>query len=168
MAEALNLQVVVKLIGSLTNVLDLSAPSDPLSRDYSLVFADGTGANQANMMWHDQRTLTASAAETLDLVGSLTSVFGTTISLTAIKGILVAASSGNTNNVLVSRPSSEGVTVFSAASDAIAVRPGGIFLWVDPSAAGITTTAATSDDLTLTNSAGSTSVVYDIVIWGEV
>ena len=57
MAEAVSLQIVMKLIGSMTNALDLTTPSDALSRDYTITFANGTGANQANMWWHDQRTL---------------------------------------------------------------------------------------------------------------
>ena len=168
MAEALSLQVVVKMIGSLTNALDLSTPADNFSVDYTKTFANGTAINCANMIWHDQRTLTASAAETLDLAGALTSVFGTTITFTAVKGILVVAATANTNDVQVTRPASEGVTVFLAAADGLSVRPGGIFLWVDPTAAGVAVAAATSDDLTFTNSAGSTSVVFDVWLWGEV
>ena len=168
MAEALSLNVVLKMVGTLANALDLSTPVDAFSVDYTKAFASGTGINQANMIWHDQRTLTASAAETLDLAGTLTSCFGTSIVFTAIKGILVVASSSNTNDVQVTRPASEGVTVFLAAADGLSVRPGGIFLWVDPTAAGVTVTAATSDDLTFTNSAGATSVVFDVWFWGEV
>ena len=168
MAEALSLNVMLKMVGALSNALDLSTPTDAFLKDYSLTFANGTGINQANMLWHDQRTLTASAAETLDISGGLTSAFGTTIVFTAIKGLLVYAASGNTNDVQVTRPASEGVTLFLAASDGIAVRPGGVFLWVDPTAAGTAVVAATSDDLTFTKSAGSTSVTWDVWIWGEV
>ena len=168
MAEALSLQAVVKLVGSLTNALDLSTPSDSFSKDYTITFGNGTGINQGNMLWHDQSTLAASAAETHDLSGGLTSVFGTAIVFTVIKGLVVYAAPANTNNVQVTRPASEGVTIFLAAGDGLSVRPGGLFVWIDPTAAGIAIGAGASDDLTFTNSSGGTGVTYDIWIWGEV
>ena len=169
MAEALSLQLVLKLIGQVENALDLSTPVDPFNKDYTRSFSNGTGAGQANMLWHDQRTLGASANEDLDLAGALVSAFGTTITFAAIKGILIVAASGNTNNVVVSRPASNGVGLFAAASDALAgLKPGGAFLFTDPSAAGLAVTAGTGDKLNVANSGAGSSVVYDIWIWGEV
>lgn len=168
MAEAISLQVVLKLIGSMTNALDLSTPTDALSKDYSVTFANGTGANQANMWWHDQRTLGASATEDLDMAGSLTSVFGTTITFTSIKAVFVSAASGNTNDVQVTRPGANGVTLFMAAGDGIALGPGAWFMWVTPQANGKTVTGGTADLITFTNSAGGSGVTYDVFILGEV
>lgn len=45
--------------------------------------------------------LAASASENLDLAGGLTDDFGATLTFTAIKEIIIHASSANTNNVLV-------------------------------------------------------------------
>lgn len=168
MAEAVSLQVVLKLIGSMTQTTDLSLPSDAISRDYTLTYANGTGASQANMWWHDQRTLGASATEDLDLAGSLTSVFGTSITLTSIKGIFAFAATANTNNVNVTRPAANGIPWLLAAGDGIGLKPGAWLAWFDPSANGATVTAATGDLITFTNSAGSTSVTYDVFLLGEV
>ena len=170
MAEALSLQVVGKLIGSLSNALDLSTPADPLSVDFSTTFANGTGANQGNMWWHDTRTLGASASENIDLAGSLVSAFGTTITFTSIKVLYVKASSANNsaNNVNVARGSSNGFVLFLAASDGFSLAPGAWALFVDPNANGWAVTAGTGDILTITNSAGTNSVTYDIFIAGEV
>lgn len=168
MAEAVSLQAILKLVGSMTNALDLSTSSDPLSRDYTITYASGTGANQANMWWHDQRILTASATENLDLAGSLTSAFGTTITMTSMKGILVFAATANTNDVQVTRPATNGVPWLIAAGDGIALKPGAWVAWFDPSANGATVTAGTGDLITFTNSAGGTSVTYDVFLLGEV
>lgn len=168
MAEAVSLQVVFKLIGSMTNALDLSTPSDAISRDYTKTFANGTGANQANMWWHDQRTLAASATENLDLAGVLTSVFGTTITLTSLKGLFVFAAAANTNNVQVTQPATNGVPWLMAAGDGIALKPGAWVAWFDPGANGVIVTAATGDLITFTNSAGGTGVTYDVFLLGEV
>lgn len=166
MAEALNLQMVLKMIGSLENAIDLSTPIQPFSTDYSKAFSNGTGANQGNMLWQDQRT-TDTTGEELDLAGGLTSAFGTTITFAAVKGVLIVASSANSGNVVVSRPASNGLVLFAAASDALAgLKPGGVFLFTDPSAAGLTVTAGTGDLLKVAASTGS--ITYDIWIWGEV
>jgi hypothetical protein len=167
MAIALNtLQVVVKMVGELTNVLDLSLPIDSFDQDYTTTFSDGTGANQGNMLWHDQRSV-GTGSEDLDLAGGLTSAFGTTITFAVIKGILIYAAAANTGNIIVSRPASNGLVLFAAASDALAaLKPGGLFLFTDPSAAGLTVTASTGDLLNIDSSSGTS--VYDVWIWGEV
>lgn len=168
MPEVLTLQAILKLKGQVENAADLTTPIDPIDKDYTINFTNGTGANQGNMIFHDQRTLTASATENLDLAGVLTSKFGTTITFMAVKGILVVAAAANTNNVNVSREGTNGVPVFLALGDGLPVKPGGVFLWIDPTAAGVAVTAGTGDLLTVANSAGGTSVVYDVWIWGEI
>jgi len=170
MAEAVSLQVVLKIIGSMTQTTDLSFPTDAISRDYSQAFANGTSAAQANMWWHDQRTLGASATEDLDLFGSLSSVFGTVINMTSLKGVFVYASSLNNaaNNVNVTRPAANGVSWLLAAGDGISLKPGAWIAWFDPSANGATVTTATADLITFTNSAGTNSVIYDVFLLGEV
>lgn len=163
---ALTTKVVTQVIASLTSPLDLSTPTDALDYTQRIALTSGTGANQADMMWHDTRTLAASGTENIDLAGSLTGAFGTTLTFARIKGLVVAAASGNTNDVQVARGSSNGFLMFLAASDGFLVKPGGYFCWFAPGATGVAVTAGSSDILTITNSAGSTGVTYDIVIIG--
>jgi hypothetical protein len=122
------------------------------------------------MWWHDQRTLGASATEDLDLFGSLTSVFGTTINFTSLKGLFVFAASANNaaNNVNVTRPAANGVPWLLAAGDGIALKAGMWIAWFDPSANGAAVTTGTGDLITFTNSAGTNSVTYDVFLLGEV
>lgn len=149
-----------------TSPLDLSTPIDPLSLTERIRLTSGTGAGAADMKWHDRRTLSASGTEDLDVAGSLTGAFGNTLTFARIKAVLVVASSANTNDVQVTRPASNGVPLFLAAGDGLAVKPGGLFLWVAPDASGVAVTGGTGDKITVTNSAGSTSVTYDVVIVG--
>ena len=164
---SLSLTVKAGIRGNHTKALDLGTADLPVDVLANIALADGTGANQADRIFTDTRTLSASATEDLDLAGSLTDAYGATITLARIKAILVKAASGNTNNVNVSRPASNGVPLFLAASDGIQVLPGGAFLWVAPNAAGIAVTAGTGDLLTFTNSSSGTSVTYDVVIVGS-
>lgn len=163
---ALATDLSVRLAATLTNPLDLSTPADALVKAITLALTSGTGASQANMMWHDQRTLSASATEDLDLAGSLTNGFGATQTFARVKLILVSAAAANTNSVHVIRPAANGVPLFLAAGDGLAVRPGGLFLLAATDSTSVAVTAGTGDLLTFTNSAGSTSVTYDVIIIG--
>jgi len=163
---ALTTKYVAQVIATLTSPLDLSTPTDALDYTFRQSLTSGTGAGAADMMWHDQRTLSASASENIDLAGSLTGAFGTTLTFARVKGLVVAAATGNTNNVQVARGSSNGFTLFLAASDGLVVRPGGIFAWFAVDATGVAVTAGTGDILTITNGGAGTSVTYDIVVIG--
>jgi hypothetical protein len=163
---ALSTKLVLNVAATLTDALDLSTVSDPLDYTQRYTWTSGTGANSADMLWHDTRTLTASATEDLDLAGVLVNGIGDTQTFARIKAIIVTAASANTNNVQITRPAANGVVLFIAAGDGISVLPGGTFAWVSPNAASIAVTAGTGDLLTLTNSAGSTSVTYSVIIIG--
>ncbi|MFC9847790.1 hypothetical protein ACFWFF_01570 [Streptomyces sp. NPDC060223] len=160
-------RVEVKLLTTQTKPDDLSVPQDAVSYLKSLSLADGAGAGAVNLLFHDQRTLAASATENLDLAATLADKFGATLTFARIKAVLVVAAAANTNNVNFTQPAANGVPgLFLAAGDGVAVQPGGMFLWVAPSAAGAVVTPATGDLLTVTNSAAGTSVTYDVLILG--
>lgn len=163
---ALETNLLVKLDANLTSALDLVTAAAPLAISNRTRLASGTGLAAADMQWSDTRTLAASATEDLDLAGSLTGPIGGTLTFARIKLLYVTAAAGNTNDVNVTRPATNGVPLFLAASDGIPVKPGGGFLLVAPNAAGVVVTAGTGDLLTFTNSAGSTSVTYSVVIIG--
>jgi hypothetical protein len=163
---ALDTNLLVKLDASLTSALDLVTAAAPLAINNRTRLTSGTGLGAADMLWSDTRTLAASATEDLDLAASLTGPVGGTLTFARIKLLYVTALAANTNNVNITRPAANGVPLFLAASDGVPVKPGGSFLWVAPDATGIAVTAATGDLLTFTNSAGSTSVTYSVVIIG--
>lgn len=161
-------KVTMAVTAALVNAIDVGRVE--YNPSYSKVFnlSNGAGADQANMIWTETRTLTASSSENIDLAGSLSDAFGNTITFTKLKGIMVVAAGGNTNSVNVTRPTSNGVPLFLAASDGIGLTPGSAFSAVFPDANGIAVTADTGDLITITNSAGSTSVTYTIVLIGTV
>ncbi|QTU45639.1 hypothetical protein F3K20_12870 [Streptomyces scabiei] len=163
---ALSTNMRLNLTSTLSSALDLVTSRAPLAYESIIDLASGVGANQADKIFADTRTLAASATEDLDLAGVLSDPLGAALTFARIKAVLVKAASGNTNSVQVTRPASNGVPLFLAAGDGLSVRPGGLFLWVAPDATGVAVTAGTGDLLTLTNSAGSTSVTYDVIIIG--
>jgi len=148
-----------------TTALDLGTVAYPLRKYASIALTSGTGTGQADRLFTDTRTVTASGTDALDLAGSLVDAFGATLTFVKLKAVLVSAAAGNTNNVRINRPASNGVPLFLAASDGIDIPPGGAFLWVAPGA-GVTVTPATGDLLNIDNSGAGTSVTYDVVLVG--
>lgn len=161
-------QAIIKIDMQQTNVLDLLTATAPFSFTKTFTFTDGAGANMVNQVWSDTRTLGASATEDLDLTGTaLTNSFGVAVAFARIKGLYIAAAAANTNNVLMEPASANGwIGFLKAAGDQMILRPGAAMCFFAPDATGYATTAGTGDLLTLTNSAGSTGVTYDIFIIG--
>lgn len=162
----LTTDVQVLLTSNYTSVADLGTPSMPIQKIYRQLLATGTGANQADKQFSDTRTINASSNDDLDLAGTLTDVFGAVLTFVKVKGILVSAAAGNTNNVVIGGASSTFTTWVTGTSPAVLVGPGGTFLLARPDAAGYGVTATSADLLRITNGGAGTSVTYDIVIWG--
>jgi hypothetical protein len=157
----------VAVAAQYTKVRDFTTVTDPLNYKFVDTLATGTGANQADRLFHDQRTLAASANEDLDLAGSLLDAFGDTLTFARIKGIVVRAADGNTNNVVVgAAASNQFVGPFGAGTHTVAVRPGGVFAIYAPDATGYAVTAGTGDLLRIANSSSGTPVTYDIILIG--
>jgi len=98
---ALTSELRVKFTATQTGSNDLGNPRFLPSLDKVLQFTSGTGANQADIVWTDERTLAASGSEDLDLAGALTDAFGATITAVELVAIIIVADAGNTNNVVV-------------------------------------------------------------------
>jgi hypothetical protein len=155
--------------GKQSGTVDLGSTAAERAISASVSLTNGTGgAGLADLMFADTRTLSASATEDLDLAGALADAFGTAQVFARVKALVVQADAGNTNNVLVSRPASNGFGLFSAAGDQIIVRPGETFAMICgvADAVGHAVTAATGDLLTVTNSGGTTGVTYSIMVIG--
>lgn len=164
---ALTTRIAAQIFAQQTAALDLATGSFTPSVSKSISLADGTGASQANVLFTDTRTIAASGTDDLDLAGVLTSAFGSTIAMARMKMLYVAAAAANTNNVIVGgAASAQMVNWVGDATDTVIVRPGGLLLLACSDATGYAVTATTGDLLRIANSAGGTSVTYDIMIVG--
>jgi hypothetical protein len=157
----------VALAAAYTKVLDLATTRQDVNYKFVKALANGTAANQADRLWSDQRTIAASGNDDLDLAGVLIDAFGDTATFARVKGLIVRASDGNTNNVIIgAAASNQFVGFFGAGTHTVAVRPGGVFAIYAPDATGYAVTAGTGDLLRIANSSSGTPVTYDIVIIG--
>lgn len=168
MTETFTGSLKVTAIGTLLRDIDLGSTQYNLSYSKSYSITNGTSSNQCNNVWTDTRTIAASGTDDIDLAGGIANAFGTTLTFTAIKGIVIEADSANTNNVLVGGDAAALAGWTSNVNDVVVVRPGGIFVLYDPGAAGYTVTGTTADVLQIANSSSGTSVTYNIIILGEV
>ena len=156
----------IKLALNQTGTADLSSPEETLPT-IDFVVTDGAGAGEMDLLWSDQRTLSASATEDLDLYGSLVDSFGTTMSFTRMRLLVVKAADDNTNNVVIGGAAANTMLNWvSDATDKVVVKPGGILYLYAPDTTGYAVTSGTGDLLTITNGGAGSSVTYDIYIGG--
>lgn len=153
---------------TLNNALDLGViATAPLSVSQSYGFSTGVLAGQADKIFADTRTITASSNDDIDLAGVLVDALGATITFARIKAIVVRASAGNTNNLVMGGGATNPVvTILTGTTPALTIRPGGSFVLIAPDAVGYVITAATADILRFTNGGAGSSVTYDLIIIG--
>ena len=151
-------------------------PTTDVAVNYVMTTADGTGADQADLIYTNKVTLSAASSTSIDLAGSLTDYYGATITFAKIKLIMVK----NTSNALGTPTTSTisvggaGATAFknwitSTADDGsenVKVLVGGFLAIGSPAAAGYGVTAATADILKILNDSGASQAQYEIVIVG--
>ena len=164
-ANSLSAGLSLSLTSTLTSNQGLALASAPFTENVVLTLANGTGASQADVVWASTRTLAASGTDTFDFAGGgLVDAFGGAIAPAKVKALFVYAYGANTNNAVVGG-NANAVPIFGAATHTIAVKPGGVFLWIIPGT-GVTVTAGTGDIIQVVNSAGGTSITYDIIVIG--
>jgi uncharacterized protein (DUF697 family) len=150
-----------------TNVLDLSTARDKATLAYTDSIDDGTGADQAKVVWHDKGTIANGGSATIDVAGSLTDAFGNSAVFTKIKGIMLI-NRGIANGASYTETSGENIimstSTLTSADLTAPLEPGGVFLFTSPKVGGAVT-ATSADTITLTR-AGSGTVTYEVVIWG--
>ncbi|RWG80943.1 MAG: hypothetical protein EOQ69_19365 [Mesorhizobium sp.] len=164
---SLSLTLSARITGVQAGAADLGALEFEPNLAFVKALTSGTGANQADLIFADTRTLAASATEDLDLAGALADVFGATITMVEVVAILILADAGNTNNVVIGDSASP-VPLFGGTNPTLAIKPGGMFMIVAPNASGqFAVGAGSTDKLKVANSAGGTGVSYSIVVVGR-
>ena len=162
-ATTLAATVRIQVTGGFDNALDLTNVQAPLSYANALAIANGTGLNQADMLFTDTRSI--AAAEDLDVSGgALTTAFGAVYTIAELKVLVVCADSANTANVILGGDAAS-VLFLSVATTTVTLKPGACFVYTDPSAAGTTVTNSTADIIQAAPSAGTQ--VYSIIIMGS-
>lgn len=161
---SLTVSGILNLLATQVASRDLGEANSPAAGSVSIKLTNGTGANQADLVFDDTRT---TADETLDLAGSLSDAFGNTITFARIKAIYIKAAAANTVDIYVGGAATNQFATFVGdASDKIVIKPGGALFLYDAGATAYAVTAGTGDNLKIAASDGATSISYDIILVG--
>lgn len=169
---ALTTKVRASLRATQTGTADFGGPVSTPELSAAIDFASGTGANQADLVFTDVRTVASASNDDLDLAGVLLSAFGSAITFVELVAVLIinapVAGAANTTNLTVGVGSNPFVGFLGGTNPTIGpIRPGGVFMLACGDAAGIgTVTAGTGDILRIANSSGA-SATYQIAILGR-
>lgn len=143
----------------------LGTAANNLAVSRLIEFADGTGADQANTIYHASRTLAVDANEVLDLYasGTLEDPLGNALTLEEMKLLYLYNTSADATLLVFGGTTPVGVC--SDSSDIVELPPGGKFLWTAPASGGIDIT--TNKNLKLEhNGTGSSTLTYEIIVLG--
>lgn len=141
---------------------------------HTLRLVNGTAAGQADRLYVHEGTIATSSNVDLDLAGSLTDLFGGTITFARIKMIYVELTTetevpfilvgGATANAFANWITSAGTITTDVP--AVRVRNGGAFMLSCSDATGYVVTAGTGDILRLQNTDATHSAKYRIALVG--
>lgn len=145
---ALDAQILLSILAHESTAGDISRTLRATPASYAVTLADGTGANQAQVVWSDVRTL-AGSTDVLD-ASTLTDDRGT-VNMTALKAVYIR----NTSNATLTATSSDA----AAFGGTYHVRSGGAVVAVASDATGMAAGTLTVG--------GVTGQTYEIVLVGE-
>lgn len=163
-----NLSVAISISGKYQKEWDIGGNIvDTLSISLSNALTNGTGSNNANLFFRDRRSVTAGAPDDIDLAGSLTDIFGQSLTFVEIAGMAIYNRSTTAAEKLEVGGDAGAAfeTWVKTAGDVIIVPAGGLFLLTAPIDGDFTVTAGTDDILQIVSASGTIS--YDILIWGR-
>lgn len=167
LAAGVNADFTARVSGAYTGANPLGSVTFNFDQSAHTQVTSGTTVGKADKLFSDTRTLAASATVNLDLAGALTDPFGATVSFGHVSAIYIKAAATNTNSVCIGGAGSNAfLGPFADATDVVCIKPGGVFMMVEPGA-GWAVTAATADLLKTANSGSGTSVSFDVVIIGK-
>ncbi len=155
-------KVFAKIRATGLKALDLNTLRDPVDTSFSTSITFGTAANQVDLMWHDERSLNASANEELDmnvLAGPHGSISFDKIKFMMIKNVSTTAAIlllGNATGTQFLGP-------LGAAAHTHALNAGDYVLWANANV-GFDSSAGQNDFKILETAA--LAAVYQIVILG--
>ena len=134
----------------------------------------GTGPNQGDLLFHDQRSLAQSATEDLDLVGVLTDALGDILNFVQIKTMYFASAGlpgavdANTSSLKIGGAAVNGFDDWvNDPTDRLILRPEGFFLLNAQGALSYAVAGGTADLLKIEHDGVTVDdFVYDVILIG--
>ena len=149
--------------GTFTGTAIVNQPVLPISIVESQVWANGTGTGQANQWYETSGTASASTV-TIDILASVSDVFGTTFSALIVKMLFIANTTTDVGFDLDIGGTFVDGAIMTGTSPLLVIGPGGSFAITAPGAG---YTVASSND-TITLAPGSNTIGYRLYLLAEV
>jgi hypothetical protein len=133
----------------------------PVNLTPSVVFSNGSGASQASVLYQGSLSLSG-GVYSVDLNGTLTDSYGSTVNLVRVKAIAFQNNSAS-NSMTLGNGTDAWATLLNSTGT-LTIPPGGWFVFSTPDATGWTVTASTADILKV---AGTGTDGFTIVVLGS-
>lgn len=163
MATTVRGSVEATLQAVFSKTLDIGTVGSQQSLSILTDFANGSAAGQIDQLAFDTGSIEASGSANIDLAGTLTDPAGDTITMSAVKAILVKNTSSSGDGISVGGSFD---TWLGASGDLVKIMPGGALLVTNPTAAGYAVTADSGDTITLTNLDSEDAQTYEVLVLG--
>ena len=181
MPDLTAIKILATLQGTLTNSIDGGSYTASVVQGFSkgptTQLTNGTSANQANRIWQDTgRFLASSGTEDLDLydlgsidigAGAGKDALGQTFTLAEVVALCVYLHPTSAGNLLVGGKgtSAAWTSPFSANTDKLTIKPGGMFFLYAPTDPAYAVVDSTNHLLKLEASGGACT--YDVAVLGR-
>ena len=138
----------------------LGTPTLDVPFRYSANIADGTAAGQADIFYGAVRTVADGANDDIDLAGSLSDAYGSTITAAELVALMLInrpETGANTTDLTLGGGTNPMIGFLGGTTPTVGpIKPGGVLFLAATDAAGIgTVTAGTGDILRITNGSGA-------------
>ena len=161
---AATMQLILKTTYNSTAV-DLTTPTSVITQSMSDTLTDGDGSGLGECVHSD--SITASdGGTTIDLFGGVTDVYGNTLSMKSIKGLVIYNTSTSTGEYIDVFGNAQHLEYIDGATDSIRVHPEGILFFWSPGAAADCPSpgAGAADEILISAAAGKSPVIEYVVI----
>ena len=162
MAIIENVRITTALMGTHKGATEINTPATELDFHPSSAYSFGTGNNQINKIWQQERTVTA-AAENLDLAGVLVDDFGNTLTFTLINFLIIENRSTTATEVLTITGSFCDAIFAAGGTYVDKIGPSGHWMKDNP-IDGYVVTAGSADIITV--DPGADTIIYRVAIGG--
>ena len=150
----------VSINAHLTGPQDLGNSKSSLAQSFRVVLGDGTGTDQADLMFADAGSISDGGQVDIDLT-SITDAFGQALGAVHITEILIVSDAANTTDVTVGGSGAD----YSGIPDQV-LSPGGLAYHANPKGGLGAVANGSSDIIRLDNAAGAVAN-YNIYISGR-
>lgn len=169
---SVNGSISIRVAGTEKGASDYGSPIFSAGFEHIVNLANGTLANQADLVFFDERSVNASSNDDIDLTGVLTTALGASFAAAKIVTIVVINKqkdgTANVSNLTIGGGSNPFLGFLGGTTPTIGpIPPGGFFAIGSPALAGVgSVTGGSADILRVANGSGGTNK-YQIAIFAR-